>query len=263
MRLLHKIYNELLFNEDKALPMRKIPIGISSCLIGHPVRYDGSHKSNTTIIGTLGHYFEFHPFCPEVGIGLGIPRTPIHLVNKNNDIRCIDTENPEKDLTDSLRNYAFQQKQLHQNLFGYILKNDSPSCGMEKVKVYENSTPHRKGTGIYAKEMMRITPLLPVENEGRLDDPLLRGNFIQRVHVLYRWKKMLLEELSINCLIQFHNRYKHIISHGDYRELRQMLTTIDQKNIEQTAAQYILQLMMILKNANQPNTSAFFKEIPC
>ncbi len=244
--------------------IKKIPVGISSCLIGHHVRYDGSHKNNANIIRTLGRYFEFQPFCPEVGIGLGIPRTPIHLVNKNNDVRCIDTQNPEQDLTDSLRNAAWQQKQLpHQNLFGYILKNGSPSCGMEKVKVYENSTPLRKGIGIYAEEMMRINPLLPVEDEGRLDNPLLRENFIQRVYVLYHWKKMLQEELSINCLTQFHKKYKHIISPGDYRELSQMLAAMDQNNIEQTANQYILQLMVILKIVDQVNTSAFFKETPC
>ena len=231
--------------------MKKIPVGISSCLLGQHVRYDGGHKRAPYIIDTLGRYFDFQPFCPEVEIGLGIPRTPIHLVKKNNQVRCVDTKNSERDLTDSLRDCARQQNERHQNLCGYILKKDSPSCGMEKVKVYGNNTYRRVGIGIYAKEMMSSNPLLPVEEEGRLGDPLLRENFIWRVNVLYRWKNILSAGLSVNSLSQFHSQHELIIrSHSDYRyrELGQMLATIDQGDIEKTATQYILQLMIVLKN---------------
>lgn len=231
--------------------MKKIPIGISSCLLGYNVRYDGGHKRDTYIIGTLGRYFDFQPFCPEVEIGLSIPRTPIHLVKKNNEVRCVDTKSPEKDLTDSLRSYARQLKQTYQNLCGYILKNGSPSSGMEKVKIHENNSPCREGIGIYAEEMMRINPFLPVEEEGRLGGLLLRENFIRRVYVLYSWKKILSAVLSLNNLIQFHAQNRMIIrSHGDYRELEQMLVTIDQDDIEKIAARYILQFMTILKMNN-------------
>ncbi len=229
--------------------MKKIPIGISSCLLGQHVRYDGGHKRDPCIIDTLGRYFDFQPFCPEVEIGLGIPRIPIHLVKKNNQVHCVDTKNSEKDLTDSLRDCAWQQNERHQNLCGYILKKDSPSCGMEKVKVYENNTYRKIGVGIYAKEMMSSNPLIPVEEEGRLGDPLLRENFIWRVNVLYCWKKILSAGLSVNSLTQFHSQHELIIrSHCDYRELGQMLATIDQDNIGKTATQYILQLMIVLKN---------------
>jgi uncharacterized protein YbbK (DUF523 family) len=228
--------------------MEKIPIGISSCLLGHNVRYDGGHRCNACIIETLGCYFDFQPCCPEVGIGLGVPRTPIFLVKKDNEIRCVDTKNPKKDLTNSLRDYARQQKQAYQNLCGYILKSGSPSCGMGKVKVYVNSTLRREGIGIYAEEMMRINPLFPVEEEARLNDSAFRENFIQRVRILFCWKKMLSEGLSVDHLIQFHDRHKHIlISRGNYRELEQMLEAVGQNDIEQTAGQYILLLMTILK----------------
>jgi uncharacterized protein YbbK (DUF523 family) len=175
--------------------MKKIPIGISSCLLGQQVRFDGGHKRDAYIVGKLSEYFEFHPFCPEVAIGLGIPRPPIHLVKIDNAIRCVGVKYPELDVTDRLRDYAVQEKDNHAGLCGYILKKNSPSCGMKRVMVYAGDQLHRNGFDIYAQEMMRNNPLLPVEEEDRLGDPGLRENFIQRVYVLYRWQQMLAEGL--------------------------------------------------------------------
>lgn len=228
--------------------MKKIPIGISSCLLGENVRYDGGHRLDAYITGTLGKYFEFHPFCPEVGIGLGVPRPTLHLVKIDDAIHCVGIKNPDWDVTEALRNYAEQQKHLHADLCGYILKKSSPSCGMVRVKVYTNNQPHADGVGIYAEEMMRLNPLLPVEEEGRLGDPGLRENFIQRVYVLYRWKEMLLAGLTASSLTRFHARHKLIImSHEDYRDLGQLLAGLSKANLEQVAEQYILQLMNTLK----------------
>ncbi len=228
--------------------MKKIPIGISSCLLGQPVRFDGSHKHDSYITGTLGEYFEFHPFCPEVEIGLGVPRPTVHLVKFDKEIRCVGVKDPEMDVTDRLRNRAVQLKDNHADLCGYILKKDSPSCGMERVKVYAGNQPRREGVGIYAGEMMRHNPLLPVEEEGRLGDPGLRENFIQRVYVLYRWKGLLAEGITIKSLTQFHARHKLIImSHGDYRELGQMLAGVSKDTLKEVADHYIVKLMAILK----------------
>ncbi|TAK63991.1 DUF523 and DUF1722 domain-containing protein [Methylobacter sp.] len=228
--------------------MKKIPIGISSCLLGENVRYDGGHRLDAYITGTLGKYFEFHPFCPEMGIGLGAPRPTLHLVKINHAIHCVGIKNPDWDVTEPLRGYAEQQKHLHADLCGYILKKSSPSCGMERVKVYTNNQPHADGVGIYAAEMMRNNPLLPVEEEGRLGDPGLRENFIQRVYVLYRWKEMLAKELTASRLTKFHARHKLIImSHEDYRDLGQLLAGLSKDNLVQVAEQYILQLMNTLK----------------
>ena len=113
--------------------MKKIPIGISSCLLGQQARFDGGHKRDAYIVGTLSGYFEFHPFCPEVAIGLGIPRPTIHLVKIDTAIRCVCIKDPELDVTDRLRDYAEQQKECHAGLCGYILKKDSPSCGMGQL----------------------------------------------------------------------------------------------------------------------------------
>lgn len=229
--------------------MSKIPIGISSCLLGQEVRFDGGHKHDSYITGTLGQYFEFYPFCPEVEIGLGVPRPTLHLVNVEGRIRCVGVKDPERDVTDRLRMHAEGLKDRHAELCGYILKKDSPSCGMERVKVYTGNQPRREGMGIYAEAMMKANPLLPVEEEGRLGDPGLRENFIQRVYVYYRWKKLIEEGLSAQGLTRFHARHKLIImSHADYRGLGQMLAGLSRDNLAEVAGNYIALLMKTLKH---------------
>jgi uncharacterized protein YbgA (DUF1722 family)/uncharacterized protein YbbK (DUF523 family) len=233
--------------------MKKIPIGISSCLLGQNVRFDGGHKRDSYITGTLSQYFEFHPFCPEMGIGLGTPRPTLHLEKIDNAVRCTGVKDSKVDVTERLRDYAEHQKNLHADLCGYILKKDSPSCGMEKVKIYVNDIPNRNGVGIYAEEMMRNNPLLPVEEEGRLGDAVLRENFIQRVYVLYRWKLMLEAGLDTQSLTKFHARHKLIImSHEDYREMGQLLAGVTKANALKIADQYILLLMKKLKKVASP-----------
>jgi len=227
--------------------MEKIPVGISSCLLGEKVRFDGGHKRDSYIVGTLANYFEFRPFCPEVAIGLGIPRPTIRLVKVEKNVRCLGVKEPI-DVTEQLQQYAEQLKDQHQDLCGYILKKDSPSCGMERVKVFHNQQPVREGVGIYTETMKRNNPLLPMEEEGRLGDPGLRENFIQRVYVLFRWKKMLSEGLSAQQLTNFHARHKLIImSHADYRDLGQLLASLNKDNLTAVAQEYIQQLMDTLK----------------
>lgn len=229
--------------------MNKIPVGISSCLIGESVRFDGGHKRDSYIMGTLSEFFEFRAFCPEVAIGLGIPRPTIHLVKIAGQIRCVGVKNPELEVTEPLRAYAQSVTPQHADLCGYIVKKDSPSCGMSRVKVFTNGQPHKEGVGIYTEVLMANNPLLPVEEEGRLGDPGLRENFIQRVYVLYRWKALLAEGLTLNNLMRFHARHKLIImSHGDYRELGQLLASATKENVLDIANTYISQLMPLLKN---------------
>ncbi len=227
----------------------KIRIGISSCLIGEKVRYDGAHKQHSYITGTLADYFEFQPLCPEVGIGLGVPRPAIHLLEKDGEVRCVDNKKPELDYTDQLKSYANQQGAAHDHLCGYILKKDSPSCGMERVKVHGDLMPVRKGVGVYAQQMMLNHPYLPVEEEGRLGDPKLRENFIQRVYVLNRWKNMLSKGLSLSKLTEFHARHKLILmSRGDYQALGRLLANADAEHLQHTANIYLNEMMQQLKN---------------
>lgn len=229
----------------------KIPVGVSSCLLGEKVRYDGGHKNNSYVAKTLGQYFDLQAFCPELDIGLGIPRKPIRLSRKGSDvIRCIPVDNPEPDYTEALANSANEKKQWHSNLCGYILKKDSPSCGMERVKIWDDVMPIREGVGIYAGKMMKHFPSLPVEEEGRLGDPVLRENFIQRVFIMRRWMQLKEQGMTLNELFKFHARHKLIVmSHNQnrYRELGQLLAAARKDNVEAVAEEYLLILMRTLK----------------
>ena len=236
--------------DDNLKTPDKIPVGISSCLLGEEVRYDGGHKSNPYIVGTLSQYFDFIPFCPEVDIGLGIPREPIHLVLEQDQTRCVGTRSADLDVTAKLSDSADAQLVWQSDIFGYILKKGSPSCGMERVKLLHNRHAERTDVGIFAGRMMRNLPLLPVEEEGRLGDPILRENFIQRVFVYQRWSQICSADLSWATLTEFHARHKLILmSHDQTRtkELGRKLSESASLDIDEYAQSYIADMMTILK----------------
>lgn len=228
----------------------KIPVGISSCLLGEKVRYDGGHKNHSYINGTLSEYFEFKTFCPEMAIGMGVPRKPIRLVQIDEEIQCVGVKDDTVNVTEQLDECANSQLEWQKELCGYIFKKDSPSCGMERVKVFINGQPHRQGSGIFAHRTMVNLPYLPVEEEGRLGDSRLRENFIQRVYVLQRWRQLIHEGLTVHSFTQFHSRHKLIImSHNqqDARALGKLVASATKENLLQVTDQYILDLMLALK----------------
>lgn len=228
----------------------KIPVGISGCLLGEEVRFNGGHKLHSYIEKTLGEYFDFRSFCPEVDIGLGVPRRPIRLILRDGEVACVDIENYDLDYTRQLRDSADAQKSWQAGLCGFILKKDSPSCGMERVKVYTGAQPLKDGVGIFAARLMENFPELPVEEEGRLGDAVLRENFIQRVYIMYRWRQLQREGLSVASLTEFHARHKLILmSHCQkaYRELGPLLASARKTNVDEIAQQYIRTLMPALK----------------
>lgn len=228
----------------------RIPVGISSCLLGEKVRFDGQHQLDAFVEKTLGQYFEFRAFCPEVAIGLGIPRRPIRLVATDSEVRCVSTVDATLDYTQELRAVAHEQAAWHQNLCGYILKKSSPSCGMERVKVYDGHRPRRDGVGIYAATLMSNFPNLPVEEEGRLGDPVIRENFIQRVYVLSRWHALEREGLTVHGLVNFHARHKLILmSHclNAYRTLGPLVASANKRNLNEVGPRYIGELMAALR----------------
>jgi len=237
-------------NEVESHPVR-IPVGISSCLVGDRVRYDGGHKAHSYITRTLGQYFEFRTFCPELEIGLGVPRKPIRLTKREDKvIRCVEIGNQEADYTDALAHIADEQRSWHKTLCGYILKKDSPSCGMERVKVWSDDMPTRDGNGIYSAALAKNFPYLPMEEEGRLGDAVLRENFIQRVFALYRWHQMTDSGISVGKLVDFHARHKLIIMSHDqngYRELGRLVAATERESLETNAAAYLLKFMQTLK----------------
>ena len=195
-----------------ALPIR---LGISSCLLGEQVRFDGGHKRDTFINEALGKFFEFIPVCPEVAIGLGIPRPPIRLIGDPESPRAVGVRDPDLDFSTALRNYGQRMGRELDDLSGYIFKKGSPSCGMERVKVYQTGQPSKAGTGLYARAFMDQQPLLPVEEEGRLGDPVLRENFIERVFAYRRWQELEARGLSAARLVDFHTIHKlNLMAHG-------------------------------------------------
>lgn len=228
----------------------RIRIGISSCLVGQRVRYDGGHKHNAYITDTLGQHFDFVPFCPEVAIGLGVPRPPIRLVRMRTSVRARGVSDPSVDVTDRLESHARRVAPKIARLSGYILKQGSPSCGMERVKVYgAKGAPAAQGSGVFARTLMELFPELPFEEEGRLMDPVLRDNFIERVFVYHRWRQ-LARRVTPQRLVEFHMRHKLIVLAHDeeaYRTLGRLVARAGQGDIQALGARYVRLLMQALK----------------
>ena len=230
--------------------MENILVGISSCLLGHEVRYDGAHKYHSYIDRTLGQYFEFRSFCPEVDAGLGTPRPAVQLREIDHMIKVVGVKDHALDVTARLQDVGPRQEAWLKDLCGYILKKDSPSCGMERVKIYKNDIPARQGVGVFAQYLQSHWQALPVEEEGRLGDPNLRENFIQRVFVRHRWQQLCKQPLTANALMTFHSRHKLIAMSHDQnhaRDLGRLVASVTPENIDLVSRQYIERLMACLK----------------
>lgn len=228
----------------------KIKIGISSCLLGEKVRFDAGHKRNSYINNVLAQYFDFTSFCPEMSIGLGVPRQTIRLVIRNDELRCIGNKDEDLDVTEKLYQSAEDQRHWHTDLSGYILKKDSPSCGMERVRVYKKDMPERNGSGLYAKRLMENFPHLPVEEEGRLGDAILRENFIQRVFIYYRWQLLMQSKPQWKNITEFHAQHKYIfMSHNQNkaRALGKLLADNTKLNLSELCELYLTDMMALLK----------------
>lgn len=226
-------------------------VGVSACLLGQPVRYDGGHKRDSFIADTLNEYLELLPVCPEAAIGLGVPRPAIRLLGESRRPRLVGVQDPSMDVTEKMENFAKQQAEALGDLCGYILKKDSPSCGMQRVKLFspEGGGAVRKGTGVFAAIFMQRHPLLPVEEEGRLNDPLLRENFINRVYVMLRWRNLQRQGLSAARLLEFHTAHKYLVmahSQAAYRRMGARLSDLSGKGLETTARYYFEELMNAL-----------------
>jgi uncharacterized protein YbgA (DUF1722 family)/uncharacterized protein YbbK (DUF523 family) len=234
-----------------------IRIGISSCLLGEKVRFDGNHKHDSFLTGTLGRFFEWVPVCPEVAIGLGIPRPPIRLTGSPAAPRAVGVKDPGMDVTDRLADYGRRQAHKLDDICGYIFKSKSPSCGMERVKVYQGSgAPAARGRGIYADAFLAAQPWLPAEEEGRLGDTRLRENFIERVFVYRRWQELTDRELTASRLVEFHTRHKLALMAHDvegYRALGRFVARAGRRVSRETGHEYIRRLMESLK---RPATQA-------
>ncbi|MFO8031281.1 MAG: DUF523 and DUF1722 domain-containing protein [Desulfohalobiaceae bacterium] len=230
----------------------KITLGVSSCLLGNEVRYDGGHKLDRFIRDTLGRYVEFVPVCPEVECGMGIPREALRLVGDPESPRLV-TQKTSKDYTDQMLEWGSKRLEdlADMELCGYIFKSRSPSSGMERIKVYqENGMPVNKGVGIWARMFMQRFPDLPVEDDGRLHDPVLRENFITRIFVMQRWRELLRSNKSLAGLVDFHSRHKLLImAHHvpTYRELGKLVAAGKQMPLQELFPTYLHKLHYALR----------------
>jgi uncharacterized protein YbgA (DUF1722 family)/uncharacterized protein YbbK (DUF523 family) len=231
-------------------------VAISSCLLGQEVRFDGGHKKDSWITGPLAGYLDYLPICPEVAIGLGIPRPPIRLTGDAAHPRAVGVKDAELDVTGPLEAFARQTARQLTDVSGYILKSKSPSCGMERVPLYGPHGGQKKASGIHARVIMELLPNLPVEEEGRLNDPVLRENFVTRVYVYRRWQDFRRKRLSASGLVAFHAAHKYLLmahSQAAYKRMGRLLSNLKGADLPAVAEIYITELMAALKRRCNPD----------
>ena len=226
----------------------KIRLGVSSCLLGEMVRFDGGHQLDRYLRDTLGQYVEYVPVCPEVEVGLPTPRETLRLVEKDDGPHLVFSKSGE-DITDKMLSWAKNRvKELEQeDLCGFVFKAKSPSSGMERVKLYDrNGVPSKQGVGLFARTFTEHFPLLPVEEDGRLHDPRLRENFVECIFTFKRWRDMLAKGQTAGNLVDFHTRHKLLIlSHSPeiYRKMGKLVATAGNVEIKSLLADYEALLM--------------------
>ena len=226
----------------------RIKIGVSQCLLGENVRWNGGHARSRFVTDTLSHFVDFVPVCPEVEAGFPIPRETFRLVGDIENPRLI-TSRSKVDHTEKMVQWASQrvQKLEKEDLCGFIFKKDSPNSGLYRVKVYnDKGMPVKKGVGLFARAFTEKFPRIPVEEEGRLNDPNLRENFIERIFTLKRWRETLEKKKSVGSLVDFHTRHKLLIlSHSQthYRALGKLVAQGKSLPVDTLFDHYELQLL--------------------
>lgn len=226
-------------------------LGVSACLLGQPVRWDGGHQRDRFTAEVLAAHVDFVPLCPEAAIGLGVPRPPIRLVGELAAPLARGVKDAALEVSAPLRAYgAAQAAALGDGLSGYVFKKDSPSCGVFKVRVYgEDGQVRGHGRGLFADEFLKAQPWLPAEEDGRLNDAVLRENFMARVFTLARWLRDVQPAPTARALVDFHTTHKFmILAHGQtaYRELGRIVARAGAGDPAQAAADYLPPLMQTL-----------------
>lgn len=229
-------------------------IGVSSCLLGEEVRYNGGHKRHNWLNDHLGQHVEFRPLCPEVGIGLPVPRPTLRIIQTDLGQRAVDSDTQTQDVTEQLQQFYQQHQQSITELDGYVLMQNSPSCGMERVKVYgEGVMPEKKGVGIFAQELLNNHPSLPIEESGRLNDAPIAESFLTRLFVHHEWRTTKPFQ-NAKALIRFHSRHKFLIMLHNYQSYKvtgkQLSDLSDDKVLPLIAQQYFAEVMAALKTVS-------------
>ena len=244
---------------------RPIKVGISACLLGQLVRYDSGHKRDRYSTDVLSDYFQFVSVCPEVEVGMGVPRESVRLVGTAENTRMVGNKSGE-DWTE--RVVKFNEKRARQlekeNLSGFILKKDSPSCGMERVKVYgEKGMAEKKAVGMWPRALKERFPLLPIEEEGRLNDPHLRENFIVRVFAYHRLQNLFNDKYSRGKMVRFHTEHKLLLmSHSPkhYKLLGKLVADVKKYSAAEMREKYSAMFMEALgyKTTTKKNVNVLY-----
>lgn len=229
----------------------KPQIGVSACLARQAVRFDGCFISNPFVNNECTSFFDIHTVCPEVEMGLGIPREVIQLRDFDGEIRLVYSKNPDKQITHSMREFSERRVKTLPTLDGYIFKKDSPSCGVFKVPVKNNKTGMRKrnGIGLFAQAFKDRYPQVPTEDEGRLNDKSIRENFLERVYAHYRWRQIDATENPLQSFRDFHRNYKLVLMAKDnssYRQLGRIAAAVNRNNFAEIREQYFCLFMQAM-----------------
>lgn len=234
---------------SQEIPVR---LGVSSCLLGEKVRYDGGHARSQYVSDVMSDWVEWVRVCPENEIGLGTPRPTLRLVHDEGRQRLI-APSTEADHTEAMESFSRQRVASIGELDGFVVKRASPSCGMERIRVYGKSgmPRERNARGLFTKELMEQRPGLPVEEEGRLNDQLLRETFVDRIFCHNRWRNLEAKGLSRARLIEFHTAHKLLLrSHDEvgYQQLGQVVASLGQREDEEVFADYRAKFELTLRN---------------
>lgn len=255
-------------------PGTKIILGVSSCLLGEKTRYDGGHKRDGFITGTWGKLLSLVPVCPEVECGLGVPREVMRLEGEPQAPRLL-TVKTRIDHTGRMLTWTRERLVMleAEDLWGFIFKNNSPSCGPARVKVHQRQgRPRKQGVGLFARSFMARFPLLPVEDEESLHDPQIRENFIERLFTLRRWREILAKKWTLAGLMHFHTWHKLLLlahSPGHYRLMGRLVAGGKERSAPELADRYQTLLLEALKlqatNKKQANVLqhilGYFKKV--
>jgi len=238
-------------NSDKQRPR----CGVSACLLGKEVRFDGGHKKNNFILTELADHIDFESLCPEVEAGFGLPRAAMQLRKRNKEIRLVFSKDPQKDITEKMRVFSKNKVKELSELDGFIFKNNSPSCGVFRVPVviHEEGFRDKSGVGLFAEALTKKYPLMPVEEEGRLNDVGLCENFFERVYAYKRWKEI--NDSNVKNFIEFHSSHKFMLmARGSeyYQELGRMVAGTTKKDLVVRSERYISRFMQVMKIVSVP-----------
>jgi uncharacterized protein YbgA (DUF1722 family)/uncharacterized protein YbbK (DUF523 family) len=241
----------------------RVRIGISACLLGEKVRYDGGHKKDRFLVDLFGKYVEWVPVCPEVEMGLPIPRDNLRLIEEGGELRLFAPKTAT-DYTAQMKRFARGRvnELVREDIVGFVFKRASPSCGLQQVRVYKKGVPGPRSPGLFAREFTRSLPTLPVEEEGRLNDPRLRENFVSRVFAQHRWSEMSKQRLTRGLLTEFHAAHKFVLmahSQAGLRRLGALLGRASRSsNVRELADRYFAEFSTVMQRTptrkNHTNT---------